>query len=145
LSIKLVKKNIKYKKSPEMFNDTNIGNYDKVVLSSTLGGDTFLNPKLFEIIGLKIKNFRENKKISQTELGDTVGLTRSSVANIESGRQKVQIDTLYNIAQTLEVEIQDLLPKLVELNTQFLDINYNNLQEDEIDWLKKVIFKGKTI
>jgi transcriptional regulator with XRE-family HTH domain len=131
-----------------MFNYTNIGYYAKVVLSSTLGGDTFLNSNLFEIIGLKIKNFRENKKMSQTELGDNVGLTRSSVANIESGRQKVQIDTLYNIAQTLEVEIQDLLPKLVELtsdDTELFNINYDkDLQEEEIDWLKKIILKGKS-
>jgi transcriptional regulator with XRE-family HTH domain len=107
-----------------------------------------LKSNLYEIIGLRIKNFRENKKISQTELGDKVELTRSSVANIESGRQKVQIDTLYNIAQTLEVEIQDLLPKLVELssdNNELLNINYDpKLQENEIDWLKKVIIQGKT-
>lgn len=131
-----------------MFSDTNIGNYDKVELSSTLGGDKFLSPNLYEIIGRKVKNFREDKKISQTELGDKVKLTRSSVANIESGRQKVQIDTLYNIAQTLEVEIQDLLPTLAELtsdNNEFLGINYDkDLQENEIDWLKKVILKGKT-
>lgn len=103
---------------------------------------------LYEITGLKIKNFRENLKISQTDLGEIVELTRSSIANIESGRQKVQIDTLYKIAQTLEVEIQDLLPKLVDLTSDNRDMfdmkNYDKeLQEDEIDWLKKVILKGK--
>jgi transcriptional regulator with XRE-family HTH domain len=107
-----------------------------------------LKPDLFEIIGKKIRDFRENMKMSQTVLGEKVELTRSSVANIESGRQKVQIDTLYKIAQILEVEIQDLLPKLVDLtndNTEFLDEIYDkDLQENEIDWLKKVILKGKS-
>ncbi|MCM3006705.1 helix-turn-helix domain-containing protein [Priestia koreensis] len=106
-----------------------------------------MNSDLYEIIGLKIRNYRDNKKMSQTDLGEKVGLTRSSVANIESGRQKVQIDTLYNLAQILEVDIQDLLPKLVELtgdNNEFFEINYEKyLQEDEVDWLKKVIKKGK--
>lgn len=107
-----------------------------------------MKPDLYEKIGLKIKYSREARKVSQTELGDKVGLTRSSIANIESGRQKVQIDTLYCIAQTLEVEIQDLLPKLVELtndNTENFEINFDKkLEENEMDWLKKVILKGKT-
>ncbi len=39
-----------------------------------------------------------------------VGLTRTSVTNIEKGRQKVRLDTLYDIAEVLGESPQDLLP-----------------------------------
>jgi transcriptional regulator with XRE-family HTH domain len=43
-------------------------------------------------------------------LADELGLSRTSVTNIEKGRQPVQIHSLYMIARLLTVELKDLLP-----------------------------------
>lgn len=102
---------------------------------------------VYEVIGRNIKRFRELNKFSQTDLGEKIGLTRSSIANIETGRQKVQIDTLYQIAMVLYVEIEQLLPKVNEvISNKDEDIQlefFSGFEEDEQDWLRKVILKGK--
>lgn len=49
-------------------------------------------------------------EMTQEELGRQVGLTRTSITNIERGRQRVQVHTLYAIAGALRVQPAELLP-----------------------------------
>lgn len=51
-------------------------------------------------------------EITQEELARRVGMTRTSITNIERGRQKVQLHTLYDIAAALDTPIQNLLPPM---------------------------------
>lgn len=60
--------------------------------------------------GAAISKIRKKAKMGQDELAGKVGLSQSSVANIEAGRQTPQLPTLYVIATVLNVEITDLLP-----------------------------------
>ncbi|MFD6073739.1 helix-turn-helix transcriptional regulator [Amycolatopsis lurida] len=64
----------------------------------------------YAVVGSKIKETRTREKVTQTELAKTLGLTRSSVANIEAGRQRVQLHGLAQIALILKVDISDLVP-----------------------------------
>jgi transcriptional regulator with XRE-family HTH domain len=48
--------------------------------------------------------------MSQAALAKAVGLSRTSITNIEQGRQPVNIHTLYAMADILGVEVGDLLP-----------------------------------
>src|SRR5689334_9116626 len=50
------------------------------------------------------------KNLSQEALALAVGLTRSSISNIEKGRQKLLVHTLVDIAGALKVEPAALLP-----------------------------------
>src|SRR5215213_5149195 len=61
-------------------------------------------------VGDLIKKHRVRAKITQDQLAHRVKLTRTSISNMESGRQRIQLDTLYIIAEVLKVEISDLLP-----------------------------------
>lgn len=48
--------------------------------------------------------------MTQVAFAKAVGLSRTSITNIESGRQPVSLHTLYSMADILGVEVSDLLP-----------------------------------
>jgi transcriptional regulator with XRE-family HTH domain len=58
--------------------------------------------------GKALRLAREGKKITQEQVGIAVGLSRTSINNIEKGRQKMLLDTFCNIAQALS-EAPDVL------------------------------------
>jgi transcriptional regulator with XRE-family HTH domain len=68
-------------------------------------------------IGRKVAEARESAGLSQDDVARHIGLTRSSVANIESGRQRVHAVRLAMLAQVLGVEVSWLL-STVELPPQ---------------------------
>lgn len=65
---------------------------------------------LYKQIGTSIAALRRRRDRSQESLAAEVRLTRTSVTNIECGRQHVQIHTLYAIAEAFGVPPSDLLP-----------------------------------
>lgn len=72
---------------------------------------------LFAIIGGNIARLRKaiKPRLSQEHLAESLGLKRTSIVNLEAGRQKAPLETLYQIACELNVEIKDLIPTLDEL------------------------------
>jgi len=69
---------------------------------------------LYRLIGERVAEVRQRpeRRRSQLELGKAVGLSRTSIANLEKGRHRIQIHVLYEIALVLGVEPSDLLPPL---------------------------------
>jgi transcriptional regulator with XRE-family HTH domain len=67
--------------------------------------------QLYETIGDQIKAARTRQRVTQTELGKRVGLTRSSIANIEAGRQRVMIHWVMQIAEALDVSTARLITR----------------------------------
>lgn len=65
---------------------------------------------LYEIIGERLKQRRLEAKVTQARLADAVGVLRTSVTNIEAGRQKPPLHLLYRMCVALDVEISSLLP-----------------------------------
>ena len=63
-------------------------------------------------LGRRIQQLRNSKKMTQTELGELLSppMTRASVANIESGKQRVLVHTLIDLVQTLGCTLTDLVP-----------------------------------
>ncbi len=69
-----------------------------------------LNKKEFQIaLGKRIKELREMKKITQTELGYRCEIERSNMNRIEAGNTNPSSYLLYKISQKLEVELTELL------------------------------------
>lgn len=60
--------------------------------------------------GSVIRRRRDTLGLTQAKLASQVGLTRASIANIETGRQKVLLHQLVQIAEALELAPADLLP-----------------------------------
>ena len=75
---------------------------------------------LFQIIGKNIKSYRNSANLNQAHLASQVGLSRTSLVNIEQGKQQPSLFLLWRIAEALGVETKDLIPNRFEVNaTEF--------------------------
>jgi len=66
---------------------------------------------LYQEIGQNIKEARKNREMTQEELAIKIGLTRTSIVNLENGNQNISLQTLFNISNTLKLNVVSLLPK----------------------------------
>lgn len=57
-------------------------------------------------------------------------LSRSSIANIENGRQRIAIHHVYHLARALELEPTDLLPPSSDLPTDGI-LSHRRIQRDQ--------------
>jgi transcriptional regulator with XRE-family HTH domain len=64
----------------------------------------------YSAFGRMLSEMRRKKRISQEMLADELGLSRTSITNIEKGRQPVQLYSLYVIARLLGTDVKELLP-----------------------------------
>ena len=60
--------------------------------------------------GAWIRLLRQSRRLSQEQLGDRAGIDRAVIGRIERGEVNVGIAYLWQLADALEVRVQDLLP-----------------------------------
>ena len=77
---------------------------------------------------LSLKGFRKNKKITQTQLADSIGVSRDTIARMESGRARVYLGMVKDIADALNVLLQDLIQE--EGNSQDVAENISSSRSD---------------
>lgn len=63
-------------------------------------------------LGDSIRRRREELRLTQAELGESLGLSRTSVTNIERGRQRLLIDQFQRVCSVLDVSTDTLLASL---------------------------------
>ena len=61
--------------------------------------------------GQLMRRARKDADLSQEEVADAIGLTRTSISNIENGRQKVLLHTYGKLLQILKLELAPLIPR----------------------------------
>lgn len=66
------------------------------------------NGEIAAKIGAKVKQYRENLKIQQEEMAGKLGISRSSLSLIESGKQEPNLDTLAKIAQITKLDLREI-------------------------------------
>lgn len=66
---------------------------------------------LYFTVGIAIRAARQAKEMTQAELAKRTGLARTSIVNIEGGKQRLPLATLYDIADALGVQAVALLPR----------------------------------
>ena len=67
---------------------------------------------IYNIIGKNIKKYRIKKGLKQRELAETLYLSDSFIAKLESvTHQTISIDTLEEIAEVLDCDIRDFFDK----------------------------------
>jgi len=60
-------------------------------------------------LGRRIQNIRGKRRLSQTQLADMAGIGRAHLSQIENGAVAARIDTLYALAQALEMTLEELV------------------------------------
>jgi transcriptional regulator with XRE-family HTH domain len=65
---------------------------------------------IYKSIGEVIRSLRRRADKAQKALASQLGISRATLANIETGRQRILVHQLYAIAQALDVRLMDLLP-----------------------------------
>ena len=58
-------------------------------------------------IGQKIRIFRKKMKLTQSELGEYIGMDRDAISRMERNKQIVKATDLFAIAGTLGINIYD--------------------------------------
>jgi transcriptional regulator with XRE-family HTH domain len=66
----------------------------------------------YSALGERVRRARESARFSQRRLADSVGLSRSSLANIEAGRQPIYVYALARIAAQLRTPLARLIPDI---------------------------------
>jgi DNA-binding XRE family transcriptional regulator len=66
--------------------------------------------EIYGHVGRAIARYRADAGLSQAALAAAIGLARTSITNIEKGRQKMLVHTLVDIAASLSVPVESLLP-----------------------------------
>lgn len=79
-------------------------------IESMLRAEKVDDSSIYVDIGHKVKVQREKLGISQGDLASVTGLTRTSITNLEAGRQRTPIHVLCKIAGALNVKVSALLP-----------------------------------
>jgi transcriptional regulator with XRE-family HTH domain len=71
---------------------------------------------------------RKRTGLSQLDLAELVGLSRTSITNIECGRQPVQLHQLYSFASVLKIDVRNLIPK----ESAFSSASSNDIENSSI-------------
>jgi DNA-binding XRE family transcriptional regulator len=67
--------------------------------------------RLYQVLGENVKKHRNQRGITQEQLANEIDLTRTSVVNIEQGRQHPPLHLLIDIARSLKVSLDALIPE----------------------------------
>ena len=58
-----------------------------------------------EVLGKMIKSTRQERKLTQEELGQLVGVQKAQISKLESSANSATVDTLFKIFTALKAEI----------------------------------------
>lgn len=93
----------------------------------------------YEKLGLKIKEIRINRGITQDKLAELVGCNTSHISNIENNHTKVSLNVLLSIANALNTSIDYLLSSQYQNSSFALDNeilraakNCDNIKKEKI-------------
>ena len=70
---------------------------------------------LYQRVGKSVRGRRKEVGMTQAQLAAEVGVLRTSVTNIETGRQKAPLHVLFRICAALGVEVATVIPEYAEI------------------------------
>lgn len=64
----------------------------------------------YSLLGRNVRRLRLSAQLTQQQIADVSGLTRSSIANLECGRQRPPVHTIWLIAKALGADLGAVAP-----------------------------------
>ena len=108
--------------------------------------------RFYKEFGRLLREFRERAQLSQLDVSKRVGLSRTSITNIELGRQQVSLHLLFSLASAVGTNPQSLLPasefalpeELATTMPTKMSKEIAKLELSEIDqqWIERVLRKS---
>ena len=95
-----------------------------------------MNMDFYQRFGRHLRQARKAAGLSQADLAVAIKLTRTSISNIEKGRQKVLLHTFVELLHVLNVQSGELLPAA---QSAPLLPDLNSLARDERDFVERVL------
>lgn len=74
-----------------------------------MGEPVEIHAELLRRAGVRVRDARKAAGMTQQQLADRIGIARSSVANLEAGRQDMTISRLAGIALILNLDLAALI------------------------------------
>lgn len=100
---------------------------------------------LYREVGQRVRALRSAAGLTQLTLGQRVGLTRTSITNIERGRQQFSLHILYDLADALAVSPTALLsPPPAEREAAIDERLPSDLSSDERRWIRRLVERSDT-
>ena len=104
---------------------------------------------LYEQFGKQLRGLREDAGLTQDQVAERVKLKRTSITNIERGRQHIALHQLYLLAAAVGKTPSDLLPDtepaLQELLPKTMAALRASAEDDQdLAFAMQVVSKGQT-
>jgi transcriptional regulator with XRE-family HTH domain len=94
----------------------------------------------YKAMGQRLRDARRTAKLTQEKLADAIGLSRTSITNIETGRQPLHCHVLVHIAEVLGVNPADLIPATKASSwADAFEGQLRNLEANKRDWVVRFI------
>jgi transcriptional regulator with XRE-family HTH domain len=74
-------------------------------------------PAQLELVGRKIRQLRRQRKLTQVELAEKIGIHQSDLSRMEQGEYKVGLDTLLKILGTFNLGIGEFFEENDAMDT----------------------------
>jgi transcriptional regulator with XRE-family HTH domain len=92
--------------------------------------------RLYKQFGQQLRQARSDAKLTQDEVAERVGLKRTSITNIECGRQHIALHQLFLLASAVGTAPEALLPDAQAANEELFDAEvatFRAASDDEQD------------
>lgn len=91
----------------------------------------------YKMLGIRIRNARESKNLTQEQLAEMTGLSNNYISNIERNRSIPSLETLVKICNVLEVT-----PDFLLVNSVFTYSSREYIKDDIAKLLSKCTDKN---
>ena len=95
----------------------------------------------FEILGKRIKELRGQRMLSQEELAELADVTAQYISYIETGRKKVSLQVLVNIADGLSVSVDNLLMGNQKMEIPLYMMELTSLMENCNQYERRIVYE----
>ena len=101
--------------------------------------------QIYKEVGARIRDARLRLSMSQGDLASRSGFTRTSIVNLEGGKQRIPLHRLFQIASVLNVDPTMLLPTVKVARSGNLKVGpdvakkLSDLPTSERKWIKELL------